>query len=95
MIENHIENQDGGKVVTLASPIIKNGESLTKISLRKPNAGHLRGLSLIKVCEMDFDACMTLLPRISDLNERDVLNLEPENFAPLMTAVATFFVATA
>ena len=69
-----------------------DGEEVGEIELRKPNAGNLRGLNLISVVEMHFDAAMTLLPRISKLNERDILNMEPENFAPLMTEIAGFFV---
>lgn len=80
------------KIVELASPMIIDGEEVKEIELRKPNAGNLRGLNLISVVEMHFDAAITLLPRISKLNERDILNMEPENFAPLMTEIASFFV---
>ncbi|GIC79507.1 phage tail assembly protein [Moritella sp. F3] len=82
------------KMVALASPMTVGGEEVNEIELRKPNAGNLRGLNLISVVEMHFDAAMVLLPRISKLNERDILNMEPENFAPLMTEIAGFFVNT-
>ncbi|MBD1567963.1 MULTISPECIES: phage tail assembly protein [Aliivibrio] len=78
--------------VTLPTPFEKGDKTITEIELRKPNAGNLRGLSLIGVCEMQFDAACTLLPRISILNERDLLNMEVENLAPLMTEIASFFV---
>ncbi|MUK76207.1 phage tail assembly protein [Aliivibrio fischeri] len=78
--------------VTLPTPFEKDGNTITEIELRKPNAGNLRGLSLLGVCEMQFDAACTLLPRISILNERDLLNMEVENLTPLMTEIASFFV---
>lgn len=78
--------------VALPTPFEKDGITITEIELRKPNAGNLRGLSLLGVCEMQFDAACTLLPRISSLNERDLLNMEVENLTPLMVEVASFFV---
>ena len=90
------KQQSNNKMVSVKMPIPfeKNGEKITTIELRKPCAGDLRGLSLIGVCEMQFDAACTLLPRISTLNERDLLNLDVENLTPLMTEIAGFFVDT-
>ncbi|MBL4832133.1 MAG: phage tail assembly protein [Aliivibrio sp.] len=80
--------------VTLPVPIEKDGKDITEIELRKPCSGDLRGLSLLGVCEMQFEAACTLLPRISVLNERDLLNMDVANLAPLMTEIASFFVDT-
>ncbi len=82
------------KTVKLAVPIERDGAEITEVEVRKPNSGNLRGLSLIDVCEMKFEAGETLLPRISNLNERDVLNMPVENWAPLLTTIASFFVNT-
>lgn len=82
------------KTVQLAVPIEKGGNTLTEIDVSKPHSGQLRGLSLIDVCEMKFEAAETLLPRISCLNERDILDMPPENWAPLLTTIASFFVNT-
>lgn len=89
-----IKDQRETRIATLATPIIKDDVEVTSIEIRKPNSGNLRGLSLIDVCEMKFEAGEVLLPRISSLNERDLLNLAPENWAPLLTTVASFFVNT-
>lgn len=80
--------------VALPVPFEKEGKEITSIALRKPCAGDLRGLSLLKVCEMDFSSAYTLLPRISNLNERDMLNIDVENLTPLMVEIASFFVNT-
>lgn len=87
-----IKNQAQTKTVTLEVAIDKDGTSLTEIELSKPHAGQLRGLSLIDVCEMKFEAAEILLPRISCLNERDLINMEAENWPPLLTTIASFFV---
>ncbi len=87
-----IKNQAATKTATLVIPIVKDDVEIKTIEISKPNSGNLRGLSLIDVCEMKFEAGEVLLPRISSLTERDLLNLPPENWAPLLTTVASFFV---
>jgi len=89
-----INNKAETKTVTLATPLIIDDVEVKTVDIRKPNSGNLRGLSLIDVCEMKFEAGEVLLPRISSLTERDLLNLAPENWAPLLTTVASFFVDT-
>ncbi|MEC4728996.1 phage tail assembly protein [Shewanella sp. D64] len=80
--------------VKLAVPFEKDGVMIESVDLRKPYAGDLRGLKLPEVVEMDFDTACTLLPRISILNERDLLNMEVDNFPLLMVQIASFFVDT-
>lgn len=80
--------------IKMPTPFEKDGKEITEIELRKPCAGELRGLSLTEVCQMDFAAACTLLPRISILNERDLLDIDVENLAPLMVGIANFFVNT-
>ncbi len=80
--------------VQLPSPIKKDGKEITMIELRKPCAGDLRGLNLGEICQMDFAAAYELLPRISILNERDLLDIEVENLTPLMVEITSFFVST-
>lgn len=80
--------------VKLPVPFEKEGKKITTIELRKPYAGDLRGLTLPDVCQMDFSAACILLPRISILNERDMLNIDTENLTVLMVEIASFFVNT-
>ncbi|WED23523.1 phage tail assembly protein [Vibrio sp. JC009] len=87
-----IKNQAQTRKVTLPVPMEKDGNTVSEVEISKPHSGQLRGLSLIDVCEMKFEAGETLLPRISCLNERDLLNMPPENWAPLLTTIASFFV---
>ncbi|WP_375751612.1 phage tail assembly protein [Vibrio sp. HN007] len=89
-----IKNQAETKKVKLPVPIEKDGNTLEEVEISKPHSGQLRGLSLIDVCEMKFEAGEKLLPRISCLNERDLLNWDPSNWAPVLTEIASFFVNT-
>lgn len=91
-----IKDKNATKKVILATPIEKTQDgqtvTLTEIELTKPNSGHLRGVNLSDICQADFEAGAKVIPRISCLDERDMLNLEPENWTPLLTGLATFFV---
>lgn len=87
-----IKNQATAKSVELPIPIEKDGNEIKTLDIQKPNSGNLRGLSLIDVCDMRFEAGEALLPRISSLNERDAMNMPIENWAPILTTIASFFV---
>lgn len=87
-----IKNQATLRSVELPVPIEKDGNQITSLDIQKPNSGNLRGLSLIDVCEMRFEAGEVLLPRITSLNERDAMNMPIENWAPILTTIASFFV---
>lgn len=78
--------------IKLPIPFKKDGKKITAIELRQPCSGDLRGLTLTAVCQMDFTAGCTLLPRISILNERDLLDMDTENLTVLLVGIASFFV---
>ena len=81
------------KIVELLAPIEVEGEEPIKsVSLREPKAGEMRGLNFTDIMQMDIDTMMTMIPRISSLTERHMINLKPINYAPLFTGVAGFFV---
>lgn len=81
------------KIVELVYPIETEGEDPIKsVTLREPKAGEMRGLSFTDIMQMDVETMMTLIPRISSLTERHMINLKPINYAPLFTGVAGFFV---
>lgn len=51
--------------ITLDTPLKRGETEITEITLRKPAAGELRGLSLSALLNLDAGAVMQLLPRIS------------------------------
>jgi len=78
--------------VKLDTPIIRDDKEIDTIILRKPKAGELRGLQLSLVQMQDIDAMLQLIPRISDLTERELHNLEVEDFTNLSVETLGFFV---
>tara|TARA_R110002012_G_scaffold321621_2_gene550171 strand:- start:11398 stop:11748 length:351 start_codon:yes stop_codon:yes gene_type:complete len=51
--------------VTLDTPLMRGKTEVTEIQFRKPNAGELRGVSLTDLLQMQTDALVTVIPRIS------------------------------
>lgn len=81
------------KTVKFKYPLTQEGDTtLSEVTLRKPKAGELRGLQLSLIQMQDVDAMITLIPRISELTERDMHNLEMEDFAHLSVETLGFFV---
>lgn len=80
--------------VDLEEPINRGDTTITSITLRRPNAGELRGLSVIDLVQMKTDALFALLPRISDpmLTPADLNSMNPADFMQLGTSVAQFHV---
>lgn len=85
------------KSVTLENPIKRGDQVITEIGLRKPLAGELRGLSLIDVLNMQFNALQKLLPRITTptLTEIEVAQLDVADLTQLSVEVTGFFLTKA
>ncbi len=78
--------------VTLSKPIQRGDTTIKQVTLIKPNAGALRGVNLLNVMQVDVNALITLLPRVTDpaLIENEVLALDPDDLFSLGSEVATF-----
>lgn len=78
--------------VPLDQPIKREGQVIDAITLRKPAAGELRGLSLVSVLNMDVDALSALLPRISTptIHKPEVLAMDPADILAAGIVVAGF-----
>ncbi|QDQ87647.1 phage tail assembly protein [Alcaligenaceae bacterium SJ-26] len=83
---------DNSAIVTLDAPIKRGETEITEIVIRKPNAGALRGLSLINVVNMDVQTLIKLLPRVSTptLTEPEVTLMDPADLAAAGIEVASF-----
>lgn len=66
--------------VTLEHGIQRGDATITKLRLRKPRAGELRGLNIQDLLRADVTAVIGILPRISDpiLLREDADNLSTE-----------------
>lgn len=84
--------------ITLAEPIRRaSGADVTAITLRKPKAGELRGLSISNIVNSDAGSLITLLPRIADpfITEAEAADLSAEDFAEIGGTVVGFFMSAA
>jgi hypothetical protein len=78
----------------LDSPFSRGEEFIQCITVTKPNAGALRGVTLTDLLQFDVVALTKVLPRISQptLTEADVTRMDPADLVQLGTEVAAFLV---
>ncbi len=79
--------------VRLDDPIMRGDTEISVVTLRKPMAGELRGLSLDDLIGSDITTLLKLLPRITDpsLTDPEVAQLSPVDIGQMGGAVRGFF----
>lgn len=81
--------------ITLIAPIPRKGQDDVKsVLLRKPTAGELRGAKVTDILQMDVNALIKVLPRITSpaLLPDEVAGLDPADFLSLAGQLVGFFV---
>lgn len=83
--------------ILLETPIRRGDQVISSLTLRKPDAGTLRGIKLADLLQMDVGALTTLLPRISSptLTAADAAKLDPVDLVAIATEVGNFFLTKA
>lgn len=78
--------------IPLDTPIVRENTKITEVTLTKPNAGALRGTTLMALSQMDVAALEIVLPRVSTptLTAHEVRNLDPADLMALGIEVASF-----
>lgn len=78
--------------IDLDTPIKRGKKSIEKLTLRKPNSGELRGVSLTDLLQMDVNSLQRVLPRITDpsLTEQEVQGMDPADLMQCGSAVSSF-----
>ncbi len=78
--------------ITLENPVKRGEQIIDTITLIKPNAGTLRGVSLAAVANSEVDALIKVLPRMSSpsLTEQEVAALELPDLVALAGKVIGF-----
>lgn len=91
------EKNETPNTVTLENPIVRGETEITEISLRKPSAGELRGVSLLQLMQVDVGTLITVLPRITTpaLTVRELQDMDPVDFMALAGEVSVFFLGKA
>ena len=80
------------ETVELDTPIVRGEHSITSVTLRKPMAGELRGVSLIELMQMDVLALRKVLPRITNptLTDIEIGRMDPADLVQCGVAVSGF-----
>ena len=94
LIFSHTQNQ---AVIELDEPIKRGDGFITSLTVRKPKAGALRGISLIELANLNVSALQIVLPRITEptLTAHDVANMDPAALLTVGAEVADFLVSKA
>ncbi|WP_313800977.1 phage tail assembly protein [Sphingobium sp.] len=83
--------------ITLSQPIKRGETEIVELTLRKPKASELRGLTLQDILTTDIGAIITIIPRISDpiLLKDEAEDLEADDLAEIGGAIRSFFMTAA
>lgn len=84
-------------VIELDYPIKRSSGEIAKLSIRKPKAGALRGVTLMALAQLDVQALKVILPRICDpsIAPVEIDNLDPADLMAVGATVASFFLSKA
>ena len=65
-------------IVILDNPVMRGEQKIEQVTVTKPNAGTLRGVSLASLANSDVDALIKVLPRMTSpsLTEQEAAALE-------------------
>lgn len=79
-------------VVTLDTPLMRGEQKIEKVTLSKPNAGTLRGVSLAALAQSDVDALIKVLPRMTypALTEQEIIRLDASDLLSFAGKVIGF-----
>lgn len=80
------------KDIELSNPILIGKTEITKITIRKPLAGDLRGVKLLNFVDADIDSLAKVLPRISTptLTEQDIYNMDLSDLTNIVVEMSGF-----
>lgn len=85
------------ETVELDTPIVRGETTITSVTLRKPMAGELRGVSLADLLQLDVLALRKVLPRISTpaLTDHEIGRMDPADLLDAGSKVASFLLKKA
>lgn len=83
---------DNDNCITLDEPIKRGDTTIERVSVRKPGAGELRGVTLMDLAQMDVTALQKVLPRITDptLAPHEIERLDPADLMQLGVKAVSF-----
>lgn len=80
--------------IELDEPIKRGEIVISQVTLRQPNGGEMRGLSMMDIVQMKTEALFVLVPRISDpvLMANDLKQMNPADLMQIATVIAQYYV---
>lgn len=83
------------EIVTLDAPLQRGETLIETVTIRKPMAGELRGVSLIELMQMDVLALRKVLPRITapTLTDLEIGRMDPADLVQCGVAVSSFLLS--
>ncbi len=84
-------------VIALNAPILRGDTTIDQITLRKPKAGELRGLTLQDLIGTDISTILKLIPRVSEppLNDEECQKLDLADLSEIGGTIRGFFMTRA
>ncbi|WP_110675914.1 phage tail assembly protein [Salinicola sp. RZ23] len=81
--------------VELDTPVVRGEQRIAEIALRKPSAGELRGVNLADVLQMQTDALIKLIPRLSQpsLTDHEARQMDPADLVQCGSEIAGFLLS--
>lgn len=78
--------------ITLDEPLKRGEQTITSVTVRKPASGELRGVALSDLLNLEVNALIKVLPRVTSpsLTEQEVARLDPADLVQLGSKVAGF-----
>ncbi|HEY1843640.1 MAG TPA: phage tail assembly protein [Buttiauxella sp.] len=91
------ETTTNPNLITLDTPIKRGDEVIKSITLTKPTAGTLRGVSLADVASSDVNALIKVLPRMTypALTEAEITRMELPDMMSIAAKVIGFLAPNA
>lgn len=83
------------KEIILDTPIQRGETTISSLIVRSPKkAAHLRGLNTMDIVQMNVDTLIKLLPRITDLTEKEVGDMDPADLLKAGVVVVGFLMGS-
>ena len=93
LLTKEIKTMNKTVEINLDYPITLGEQKVSKVILRKPSAGDLRGIRMVQIGQLNYDEFELLLPRITEptLNKVHLQQLDPADLLFMMDSCADFF----
>lgn len=89
-METHDIHPEDDNTIALDVPVQRGQTLIDNVTVRKPNAGELRGIQLAELLQLDVASLIKVIPRLTPLNAAEVGALDPADLLAIGTKVAGF-----